>query len=68
MLIKLPLVLIKSCYFKGHRNNVSAMVHISRSRAILREGKIASFLEFSYTFLFVQRERALEPGQDSCLP
>lgn len=39
MLIKLPSRLIKSCYFKGQRNNVKAMVHVSRSSMILRVGK-----------------------------
>lgn len=62
MLIKLPSVLITSCYFKGRGNNVSAMVHISRGRVILGVGTNSKPLEFSSAFLYVQRESTLEQG------
>lgn len=56
MLIKLPSVLITSCYFKGHRN-VKAMVHISSSRVILRVGKNSKLLKsFLVIFKYSKRE------------
>ena len=62
MLIKLPSVLITSCYFKGRGNNVSAMVHTSRGRVILGVGTNSKPLESSSAFLYVQRESTLEQG------
>lgn len=57
MLIKLPSMLITSCYFKGHRNNVWTMVHISRSRVILRVGgkKQASWNFLVHFYMYKKR-------------
>lgn len=66
--MKLPSVLIKSCYFNGHKNNVKARLHLLRSRVILKMREITSFLESSHIFLYVQRKRDLEQVLGSYLP
>ena len=50
MLNKLSSVMITSCYFKGHRNNVRAIVRELRRRVILKVGKYPAFWGFPMHF------------------
>lgn len=59
MLIKLASMLITSCYFKGHRNNVWTMVHISRSRVILKVGKKSKLLGIFLYIFYMYKKRVL---------
>lgn len=63
MFMKLPSVLIKFCYFNGHKNNVRARLYLLRSRVILRVGEITSFLKFSHAFFFIcTKKKRFETG------